>query len=51
MRNYENVKVSIAERQKEKLKKRFESKIDIITIHFKFEDLNGEDVIAITKLK
>ena len=35
--------------QKEKLKKAFESNCESITICFKFSDLYGEDVIALTK--
>ena len=34
---------------KEKLKKAFESNCESITIRFKFSDLYGEDVIALTK--
>ena len=49
MRNYTNVKVRISEGQKEKLMKAFESKRDTIAIRLKFWDLNGEDVIAVTK--
>ena len=39
----------ISEGQKDKLKKAFESNCKSITIRFKFSDLHGEDVIALTK--
>ena len=39
----------ISEDQKDKIKKAFESNSKSITIRFKFSDLNGEDVIALTK--
>ena len=39
----------ISEGQKDKLKKAFESNCESITICFKFSDLHGEDVIALTK--
>ena len=45
MRNYTNVKVRISEGKK--LKITFVSKSHTITIRLKFEDLNGEQVIAI----
>ena len=38
----------ISEGQKDKLKKAFESNSKYITIRFKFSDLHGEDVIALT---
>ena len=38
----------ISEGQKDKIKKAFESKSKSITIHFKFSDLHGEKVIALT---
>ena len=43
-----NVKMRISEGQKDKLKKAFESNSKSITIRFKFSDLHGEDVIALT---
>ena len=48
MTHYTNVKMRISEGQKEKLKKAFESNRESITIRFKFSDLHGEDVIALT---
>ena len=39
----------ISEGQKDKIKKAFESNSKSITIHFKFSDLYGENVIALTK--
>ena len=39
----------IWEDQKDKIKKAFESNSKSITIRFKFSDLHGEDVIALTK--
>ena len=49
MTNYSNVNVRISKDQKDKLKKAFESNCDSIAIRLTFTDLNGEDVIAITK--
>ena len=49
MTSYTNVKVLISEGQKYKLKKAFESNCESIAISLKSSDLNGEDVIAITK--
>ena len=39
----------ISEGQKDKLKNAFESNCESITIRFKFSDLHGEDIIALTK--
>ena len=39
----------ISEGQKDKIKKAFESNSKSVTIRFKFSDLYGEDVIALTK--
>ena len=39
----------ISEGQKDKLKKACESNCESNTIRFKFSDLHGEDVIALTK--
>ena len=49
MTSYTSVKVRISEGQKVKLLKAFESKCESIAIRLTFTDLNGEDVIAITK--
>ena len=49
MTSYTNVKVRISEGQKDKLKKAFESNCESIAIRHTSTDLNGEDVIAITK--
>ena len=49
MTRYINFKMRILEGQKDKLKKAFESNCESITIRFKFSDLHGEDVIALTK--
>ena len=39
----------ISEGQKDKIKKAFESNSKYITIRLQCSDLNGEDVIALTK--
>ena len=49
MIHYTNIKMRISEGQKDKIKKAFESNNKSITIPFKFSDLHGEDVIALTK--
>ena len=49
MTHYTNIKMRISEGQKDKIKKAFESNSKCITIRFKFSDLYGEDVIALTK--
>ena len=49
MRHYTNFKMQISEGQKDKIKKAFESNSKSITIRFKFSDLYGKDVIALTK--
>ena len=41
----------MSESQKYKLKEAFESNCESITIRFKFSDLHGEDVIALTNLQ
>ena len=51
MTQYTNIKMRISEGQKDKIKKAFESNSKSITIRFKFSDLHGEDVIAITNLQ
>ena len=48
MTHYTNIKMRISEGQKDKIKKAFESNSESITIRFKFSDLHGEDVIAVT---
>ena len=49
MTHYTNIKMRISEGQKDKIKKAFESNSKSITIRFKFSDLYGEDVIALSK--
>ena len=49
MTQHIKVKVRISEGQKESLKKAFDSKFDSVAIRLNFEDLDGEDVIAVTK--
>ena len=49
MTNYTYAIMRISDGQKDKLKKASESNCESITIRFKFSDLNGEDVIALTK--
>ena len=49
MTHYTNAKMRISEGQKYKFKKAFESNSKYITIRFKFSDLHGEDVIALSK--
>ena len=49
MTRYTNFKMRISEGQKDKLKNAFESNCESITIRFKFSDLHGGDVIALTK--
>ena len=49
MTHYTNIKMRISESQNDKLKKAFESNSNSITIRFKFSDLHGEDVVALTK--
>ena len=44
-----NFKMRTSDGQKDKLKKVFEFICESITIRFKFSDLHGEDVIALTK--
>ena len=48
MTRYTHFKMRISECQKDKLKKAFESNCESLTIRFKFSDLHGEDVIALT---
>ena len=49
MTHYTNIKMRISEGQKDKIKKAFESNSESITFRFKFSDLHGKDVIALTK--
>ena len=49
MTHYTNIKMRVSEGQKEKIKKAFERNSKYITIRFKFSDVHGEDVIAVTK--
>ena len=49
MTHYTNIKQRISEGQNDKIKKAFESNSKSITIRFKFSDLYGEVVIALTK--
>ena len=49
MTSYTNVKVRISEGQEDKIKKAFESNCESIAIRLTSIDLNGEDVITITK--
>ena len=49
MTSYTNVKVRISEGQKDKLKKALESNCESIAIRLTSSDLNGDDVMAITK--
>ena len=51
MTSYNNVKVRISEGQKDKLKIALESNYESIPIRLTYFDLNGEDVIDITKLQ
>ena len=49
MTSYTHVKVRISESEKYKLRKVFKSNCESIAIQLTSSDLNGEDVIAITK--
>ena len=49
MTRYTNFNMRISVGQKDKLKKVFESNCESVKIRFKFSDLHGEDVIALTK--
>ena len=49
MTRYTTFKMRISEDRKDKLKKAYASNCESITIRFKFSDLHGEDVIALTK--
>lgn len=49
MNRYTNIKVNISDGQKEKLKRSLESGVESVNIRLSREDLNGEDVLALTK--
>jgi len=49
MSRYTNVKVRISDTQKEKLAKALQTGCDSISIRLTFEDLIGEDILALTK--
>ena len=49
MANYINVKVNISEGQRKKLKSALENNAEKITIQLDHTNLNGEDVLALTK--
>ena len=49
MSRYVNVKVKISEGQKEKLQHALKANCPIISIRLNHEDLNGNDILAITK--
>ena len=49
MTQYIKVKERISEGQKERLKKAFKLKCNSVAARLNFEDLDGEDVIAVTK--
>ena len=49
MTNYINVKVNISDGQKDKLRKSLESGASSVSIRLSYDDLNGNDVLAVTK--
>ena len=49
MTHYTNIKMRVSKGQKEKIKKAFKIITKYITIRFGLTNLNGEDVIALTK--
>ena len=49
MTQYINVKVKISEGQKENLQHAFKANCSTINIRLNHEDLNGNDILAITK--
>ena len=49
MSKYINVKVNISEGQRRKLKSALENNVEKVSIQLDHEDLNGEDVLALTK--
>ena len=51
MTQYINVKVKISEWQKEKLQHALKAKCPTISIRLNYEDLKGNDILAITRLQ
>ena len=49
MSRYTNVKVNVSQGQKEKLQNALESQAKTVSIRLGYEDLNGNDVLALTK--
>ena len=49
MTQYINVKVKISEGQKEKLQHTLKANCPTISIHLNHEDLNGNDILAVTR--
>ena len=49
MTQYINVKVKISEGQKEKLQHALKANCPTISIHLNHEDLNGNDILAVTR--
>ena len=49
MSQYINVKVKISEWQKEKLQHALKANCPTVTIRLNYEDLNGNDILAVTK--
>ena len=49
MTQYINVKVNISEWQKEKLQHALKANCPTVTMRLDHEDLNGNDILAITK--
>jgi len=47
--SYTNIKLNISNKQKNKIKNALSSGADNITIRLKYEDLTGNDIIALTK--
>jgi len=47
--SYQNIKLNISSKQKNKIKNALSSGADNITIRLKHEDLTGSDTIALTK--
>ena len=46
---YTNVKVNISQEQKKKLQNAMKSQVNTVTIRLAYEDINGDDVLALTK--
>ena len=49
MSKYINVKVNISEGQRRKLKAALENNVEKVSLQLDHKDLNGEDVLALTK--